>query len=138
MAEAKTFKLRILACNKLFYEGDAIEVIFPTTDGEWAVMANHAEMISTIEIGEMKVKLPDGSWMKAIVSDGFIDVHDNRVNIIVYSCEKPEEIDRFRAEAAMERAREQLSAKQSIREYHISTASLARAMARLKYSNKDI
>ena len=47
-------------------------------------------------------------------------------------CSSDLEIDKFRAEAALERAREQLAQKQSIMEYHVSTASMARAMARLR------
>ena len=64
---------------------------------------------------------------------------NNKVDIIVYSAERPEEIDKFRAEAALERAKEQLAQKQSIMEYHVSTASLARAMARLRgVKNHDV
>ncbi len=133
-----TFKLRILACDKVFFDGDAEQLIVPTKDGEWGIMANHSQMVSAIEIGLIKYKPKDGEWVKAIVSDGLLDVRNNVVELIVYSCEKPEEIDRFRAEAAKERALEQMLAKQSIREYHVSAASLARAMARLKYSSKDI
>jgi F-type H+-transporting ATPase subunit epsilon len=44
----------------------------------------------------------------------------------------PEEIDKARALEAKERAEEQLRQKQSMREYHHSRASLARAMVRLK------
>ena len=79
-----------------------------------------------------QIKLPDGTWMNAIVSDGLVEVDHNKVDVLVYSAEKPEEIDKFRAEAALERAKEQLRTKQSIMEYHISQASLSRAMARLK------
>ena len=41
-----------------------------------------------------------------------------------------------RAEQALERAQEQLRQKQSIQEYHVSQASLARAMLRLKEAGK--
>jgi F-type H+-transporting ATPase subunit epsilon len=101
-----------------------------------AIMAHHEQMTTTVEIGQVKFKLPDGTWKEAVVSDGLIEVNDNKVSIIVYSAEKPEEIDTFRAEAALERAREQLQSKQSIMEYHVSRASLARAMARLKSAGK--
>ena len=127
-----TYSLKIVACNKVFYDGDCEVLIFPAYDGEMAVMAHHEQMTSTVEIGEIRFKLPDGTWQEAVVSDGLITVDHNRVNIIVYSAEKPEEIDKFRAEAALERAKEQMQAKQSIMEYHISQASLSRAMARLK------
>ena len=127
-----TFSLKIVACNKVFYDGECEVLICPAYDGEMAVMAHHEQMTSTGEIGEIRFKLPDGTWQEAVVSDGLITVDHNRVNIIVYSAEKPEEIDKFRAEAALERAKEQMQAKQSIMEYHISQASLSRAMDPLK------
>ncbi|MDD5853932.1 MAG: F0F1 ATP synthase subunit epsilon, partial [Lachnospiraceae bacterium] len=71
-------------------------------------------------------------WQRAIVSDGLITVDKGQVNVPVYSAEKPEEIDKFRAQAALERAKEQMQQKQSIIEYHVSRASMARAMARLR------
>jgi len=131
-----TFSLKIIACNKVFYDGECELLVFPGYDGEMAVMANHEQMTTTIEIGEIRFRLPDGSWQTAIVSDGLLKVNHNRVDVLVYSAEKPEEIDAFRAEAALERAREQLQQKQSIMEYHISRASLARAMARLRGRDK--
>ncbi len=131
-----TFSLKIIACNKVFYDGECELLVFPGYDGEMAIMANHEQMTTTIEIGEIRFRLPNGSWQTAIVSDGLLKVNHNRVDVLVYSAEKPEEIDAFRAEAALERAREQLQQKQSIMEYHISRASLARAMARLRGRDK--
>ena len=59
---------------------------------------------------------------------------NNRVSVLVNTAERPEDIDVKRAEEAKERAEERLRQKQSIQEYHLSQASLARAMARLKAS----
>lgn len=130
------FSLKIIACNKVFYDGECELLVFPGYDGEMAIMANHEQMTTTIEIGEIRFRLPDESWQTAIVSDGLLKVNHNKVDVLVYSAEKPEEIDAFRAEAALERAREQLQQRQSIMEYHISRASLARAMARLRGRDK--
>lgn len=127
-----TFTLKIIACNRVFYDGPCEYLVFPGYDGEMGIMANHEAMTSTIEIGEIRFRTPGDEWHTAIVSDGLIKVEKNRVDVLVYSAERPEEIDAFRAEAALERAREQLQQKQSIMEYHISSASLARAMARLR------
>ncbi len=131
-----TFNLKIIACDRVFYDGECKMIIFPAYDGEMAVMAHHEQMTASVEIGEIKYKLVDDTWHSAVVSDGLITVDNNTVTLLVYSCEKPEEIDEFRARAAMERAQEQLSAKQSIMEYHVSRASLSRAMARLKEAGK--
>ena len=99
-------------------------------------MAHHEDMVIAVEIGELRLQKPDGEWLHAVVSRGFLQVSHNRVTMLVLSAERPEEIDVRRAEEARERAQEQLRQKQSLEEYHISQASLARAMARLKEASK--
>lgn len=131
-----TFSLRILACDRVFYDGECEALTFPAYDGEMTILAHHEQMTATVEIGELKYKLPDGTWQRAVISDGLIKVEHNKADVLVYSAERPEEIDEFRAKAAMERAREQLAEKQSIMEYHVSRASLSRAMARLRSAGK--
>ena len=131
-----TFDLKIVACDRVFYEGPATILVFPVEDGEMAIQAHHEQMVTTTEIGAIRFRTPDGEQQVAIVSDGMLTVKKNRVDMIVYSAERPEEIDEFRAEAAAERAREKLQQKQSLVEYHISAASLARAMARLSGRDK--
>ena len=133
-----TFSLKITACDRVFYEGECEMLVFPVEDGEMAILAHHEQMTTTVEIGELRFRTPDGTEHVAIVSDGMLQVAHNQVKVIVYSAETPEEIDAFRARAAEERAREQLRQKQSIMEYHISRASLARAMARLRGKNKHM
>ena len=133
-----TFMLKIVACDRVFYQGECQSLIFPGYDGEIEVLANHASMTTMVEIGELRYRLSEeDDWKIVIVSDGLIQIDHNQVNVIVYSAERPEEIDTFRAEAALERAKEQLSQKQSLREYHISRASLARAMARLRGARRQ-
>ena len=133
-----TFNLKIIACDRVFYDGEATILVFQAEDGEMAIQANHEQMTTTIEIGEIRFKTPDDVQHIAIVSDGMLHVKANRVVVLVYSAESPEEIDEFRAEAAAERAREQLSHKQSMVEYQMSVTSLARAMARLSGKEKHI
>ena len=133
-----TFSLKITACDRVFYEGECEMLVFPVEDGEMAILAHHEQMTTTVEIGELRFRTPDGTEHVAIVSDGMLQVAHNQVKVIVYSAETPEEIDAFRARAAEERAREQLRQKQSIMEYHISRASLARAMARLRGKDKHM
>ncbi len=132
-----TFSLKIIACDRVFYDGECEIVIFPGYDGEMAVLANHEQMTTAIEVGEIRFRVPgETEYRVAIVSSGLLKVNRNKVDVLVYSAETPEEIDAFRAQAAAERAREQLQQKQSIMEYHVSRASLARAMARLRGKDK--
>ena len=135
---ASLFNLKIVACDGVFYDGDCEILIFPGVDGEIAIMNHHEKMTGVVEIGQIRFKTPDGQWRLAVISDGLINVYpDGSVKMLAYSCEKPEDIDKFRAQEALERAQDQLQQKQSRIEYEISTANMARAMARLKSAGRD-
>lgn len=129
-----TFWLKVIASDKIFYEGRCEKLILPTPDGEFGVLAHHENMVVAVEIGELKLKPEGGEWITAAVSKGFAEIINNRVAILVNAAERPEDIDVKRAQEAKERAEERMRQKQSIQEYHLSQASLARAMARLKTS----
>lgn len=132
-----TFSIRLIAIDHLFYDGPCTGVIIPALDGQREVLAHHESVIMAIDCGELKIKMPDGTWQIAIVGSGFARVSHGRVYVLVDTAERPEEIDVKRAQEAKERAEEQLRQKQSIQEYHISSASLARAMSRLSASGKN-
>ena len=87
-----TFSLRIVACNRVFYDGECEALIFPGYDGQMEILAHHEQMTTMVKIGEIRYKLPQCDWQKAVVSDGLIQVEHNHVNVIVYSAEKPEEM----------------------------------------------
>ncbi len=106
----------------------------PAPDGQKGVLPHHENMVIAVDPGELHFKKPDGEWVTAAVSMGFAEIMNNRVSVLVNTAERPEDIDVKRAEEAKERAEERLRQKQSIQEYHLSQASLARAMARLKAS----
>lgn len=132
-----TFWLKVIACDRVFYNGKCAQVILPLTDGGKAIQAHHENMVLAVEIGELKIQKEDGSWEEGVVGTGFAQVVNNRVTLIVDTAEHPEEIDVRRAQEAKERAQEQLRQKHSIQEYYRSQASLARAMSRLRISNKN-
>lgn len=128
-----TFGLKIIASDKVFYDGKCGILIVPGLDGEVAVMARHEDMVIATQVGELRFRIQeDEEWCKAVVGIGFVHIANNRVTMLVDTAERPEDIDAVRARQAKERAEEQLRQKQSIQEYHVSQASLARAMARLR------
>lgn len=131
-----TFRLTIIASDREFYDGSAKSLVVPVYDGEKAILAHHENMVISTEIGELRYTTGDGEKEVAVVGYGFTQVMNNRVLVLVDSAEHPDEVDVKRAIEAEERAMEQLRQKQSIREYHHSQASLARAMTRLKVTGK--
>ena len=128
-----SYYLRVVAADKVFFSGRCEDLIVPAFDGQKEILAHHEAMVIAVDDGEMKFK-PEGSseWQKVVVGKGFVQIANNRVTLLVETAERPEDIDIARAKEAKERAEEKLRQKQSIQEYYHSSASLARAMSRLK------
>ncbi|EGB91519.1 MAG: ATP synthase F1 subunit epsilon [Clostridium sp.] len=129
-----TFGLKIIASDRVFYEGRCRKLILPAPDGEMGILANHENMVIAINVGDARMEVEEDSWVDVAVGAGFAEIVNNRVTVLVDTAERPEEIDVRRAEEAKERAEEQMRQKQSIQEYYRTQASLARAMNRLKVS----
>ena len=138
-----TFYLRVISSNKIFFDGRAEKIVLPLEDGEkavpdlsYAVLAHHENMVIATSIGEIRITTSKGEQVVGVVGEGFVQIVNNRVVLIVDSAEKPEDIDRVRAKEAKIRAEERLRQKESLKEYKQSEASLARALTRLKVTEK--
>ena len=128
-----TFSLKVIATDKVFYDGKCVDLIVPALDGSREILAHHENMVIATKEGEVRCKTSeDSDWKVAVVGVGFVHIANNRVTMLVDTAERPEDIDAVRAQQAYERAVEQLRQKQSIYEYRMSKASLARAVSRLK------
>lgn len=127
-----TFGLKIIASDKVFYEGRCRNLVIPAPDGEKGILPNHENMVIAVAVGIARMEIEPGKWQEVAVGTGFAEIVNNRVTLLVDTAERPEDIDVRRAEEQRERAEEQMRQKQSIQEYYHTQASLARAMNRLK------
>ncbi len=132
-----SYHLDIIAANRMFFSGKCESLVVPAFDGQKEILAHHEAMVIAVDDGEMRFKPAESAeWQKAVIGMGFVQIINNRVTLLVETAERPEEIDIARAREAKQRAQEQLRQKQSIQEYYHSSASLARAMSRLKAASK--
>lgn len=132
----KPFELKVIAINKTFYDGMCVQIILPSIDGQYGVLADHANTVLAISEGEMRIQQEDESWLTGVCGKGHALINNGSVIIIVDTVERPEEIDRVRAEEAMNRAKERMRQKQSTMEYHHSKANINRALARINAAKK--
>jgi F-type H+-transporting ATPase subunit epsilon len=103
--------LEIITPAKLFFKGVIQSVTVPGTAGSFQVLLNHAPILSTLEVGEVKIELPDGSRKEYTIGGGTIEVENNRVLILADSIEAIDGIDMERAKEAAERARKRLATR---------------------------
>lgn len=128
----KPFPVHILAADHAFFEGECTSLILPTVDGQYGVLAGHSNAIGAIVPGTLTCRTAAGETLYAAVSAGLVKVEDGEVLVLVDAAERPEEIDKNRAERAATAAKEALLQKRSIREYRLAEANLARAINRLR------
>lgn len=132
----KEFKLSILEGDSTFYDGPCESLIFPATDGQVGILADHTNTISAVEAGTIMYRTPDGEEFHAAVSQGIIKIEDNEVLMLVNSAERPDEIDENRARYEAEKAKEAMLQKRTRMEYYSAEATLSRAMSRLKVKSR--
>ena len=126
------FKVKILAADKPFYEGEALSLIVPTVNGQFGILAHHSNTLGATVPGLLKITYPDNREEVLSVSSGIFKIEHNHVLVLVDSLERPEEIDINRAKREADEAKEALLQKMSRQEYYSTQAKLARALNRLK------
>ena len=130
-----SFILNITASSGEFYQGSCESMVLPVKDGVYGVQAGHSRVLVAIHMGMLKFTV-DGETREILVGDGIAEVTPTFVLLLVDSAERPEDIDKNRAEAARIRAEERLQHKQSMHEYYQTKIALDRAMQRLQTASK--
>jgi F-type H+-transporting ATPase subunit epsilon len=75
----------------------------PGIDGSFGVMKNHRNGVIALDVGEIKVETKDDvEWYAT--SGGFVEILNNKVELLLESVERSNEIDVKRASGALERA----------------------------------
>jgi F-type H+-transporting ATPase subunit epsilon len=134
MAE-KTFNLQIISPTRIFYDEQIEMVEMRTTEGEIGVLAGHIPLTTILEPGILKIKTESGV-KEAALHDGFVQIQKDKVTVLAESCEWPEEIDKNRAQEALERAERRL--KSGAKEVDMVRAELAlkKALIRIDMAAK--
>lgn len=133
---SNTFKLEILTPKKQFFSAEVEALTFTSTDGERTVLAGHVPMISTLGIGELRIK-ENGEWKTAFQSEGFVEVRPDEVIVFSQLCEWDNEIDIVHVQKIKAALEEEARSQQSIYEQKHTAISLTRAMTRLKVANSS-
>ena len=101
------FVLNITASSGEFFQGECESLTLPTADGQYGVQAGHSPVLVALEMGIMQFTV-NGETRNVLVGDGIAEVTPAYVVLLVDSAERPEDIDKNRAEAARIRAEERL------------------------------
>jgi F-type H+-transporting ATPase subunit epsilon len=139
---AMTVHVDIVSAEAEIYSGMAEMVIAPAVQGEVGILPLHAQYLTPLNEGAVRLKLGNDKEESFYVSGGFLEVQPHIVTILSDTALRAHDIDEKAALEAKKNAEKLLSDKQAEFEYARAEAELAaamlqlRALARLRKLNK--
>lgn len=128
---AKTFLLTVTTPSRDVYSGEVEKVFLKSADGNFEVLANHENMISSTVPCIARFIDAKGAEDELFISVSIVHISENKMTICSDAAEFEEDIDEERANEAMHRAKKRL---ESVDRYNKDRAesALFRATQRLK------
>lgn len=128
------FTLEIVTPTRILEAEEVSYVRCPGTDGSFGIMASHREAVIGLDVGEIKIT-QGGKDSFYATSGGFAEITKEKVQLLVETVEKADEIDSGRAEASLTRAKGRVSGTDGSDSKRAETA-LFRAVNRLRVSKR--
>jgi F-type H+-transporting ATPase subunit epsilon len=117
--------LEIVTPERLAFSEEVDEVVCPGIEGELGILPHHAPLLTTLGLGELRIK-QGGAEESFAIAGGFLQVRPDRVVVMAENAELGSEIDLDRAQRARDEAQKQLG------ETYLEPADLARARGQLQ------
>lgn len=130
-----SFNTQILTPEGRLFDEEVTGVRVPGEMGSFEVKTLHANIISSLEVGEILVRKATGEEQKFSVTGGFVEMVDNKLTLLAEAAEPVEEIDVDRAREAKERARKRLDSDDPDVDKDRARKALKRAENRLNLAS---
>lgn len=134
----KPFDLIVVTPERTAISEKVTSVIIPAADGYLGILANHAPLMTVMRIGVLEYVTVDGVREVAAVTNGFVEVADNKVTILADAAEKHDEINEARARQALERAEQRLGEGRTDTDIERARAAHERAKNRLTVAQRSL
>ena len=125
---------KIMAPDRVFYEGQVSFIEFNTTEGIVGTSPKHIPMTVVISPGVLKIVEANGETKEAALHSGFVEVLGDSITMLAESVEWPDEIDIRRAEEARVRAERRI--KDDSQDMNRAELALKRSVVRMQLGNK--
>ncbi|SHF87748.1 ATP synthase F1 subcomplex epsilon subunit [Fodinibius roseus] len=127
-----SFRAQILTPEGSLFDDNVTGVKLPGTMGSFEVKTHHANIMSTLEVGEVVVRKATGGEQRFAITGGFVEVVENTLNLLAEAAEPVEEIDIERAKEAKNRALQRLESDDDHIDQDRAQKALERAKNRIK------
>lgn len=129
MSEDHVLHVSIVTPAKIAFEGTVLAVTVPGSKSPFQVLYNHAPIISSLDIGTLKLVFPNNDVAFYAMKEGFVEVLKNNVNIVVQEILSSGEISAEEMSQEVDAARQRWNAShgraardQALKELHWAEA----------------
>ena len=85
--------ISIVSAEREVFQGEATSILLPGMMGDFMVLLNHGDCISSLRPGFLEVETGKNEKNRFFISGGIIEVLNNEVSILVDSSSSEEEVD---------------------------------------------
>ena len=129
-------QLEIVTPERLAYSDEVDSVVLPGSEGEMGVLPHHAPLVSTLGIGELRIRKGGAEESFAIVG-GFVQVLPDQVVVMAETADMASEIDLEKAQEARREAERALeSGYHEAADLSAARAALQQALLRIRVAER--
>lgn len=129
---ADTINVDIVSAEGEIFSGPARMVFLPASEGDIGVAPRHAPLLTLLNPGEVRVRMPDDEEQSFYVGGGVLEIQPKKVTVLADTAARARDLDEAAALAAHQRAEDALAGRTDRIEQAEALAELARAAAQLK------
>ena len=131
-----TILLEIVTPERLAYSDEVDAVVLPGSEGELGVLPHHAPLVSTLGVGELRIRKGGAEESFAIVG-GFLQVRPDKVVVMAETADMSSEIDLEKAQEARREAERALESGYSEgADLSAARAALQQALLRIRVAER--
>jgi F-type H+-transporting ATPase subunit epsilon len=131
-----TIHLEIVTPERLAYSDEVDAVVLPGSEGEMGVLPHHAPLVSTLGVGELRIRKGGSEESFAIVG-GFLQVRPDKVVVMAETADMASEIDLEKAQEARREAERALETGYSEgADLSAARAALQQALLRIRVAER--
>jgi F-type H+-transporting ATPase subunit epsilon len=128
--------LEIVTPERLAYSEEVDSVVLPGGEGELGILPHHAPLVSTLGIGELRIRRGSEEELFAIAG-GFLQVRPDKVVVMAETADMASEINLERAQEARREAEKALeSGFQEGADLAAARAALQQALLRIRVAER--
>lgn len=128
-------ELEVISPEGRVFKGAADAIVLPTAHGEITILPGHTPLFSKLGGGEVVVRQETGE-SSITISGGFLEILENKVNVLADYAIRSEQIEAQKATEAQRKAAEAMREKKDKRDFARAEKDLQKAVVELKVADK--